>query len=81
MKTVYDCMLQGVHAAPASAPVARDQGGFLTELVAYVSDWRRQRATIAELSALSDRQLMDIGLTRGDLYASNGLADLEKARR
>lgn len=29
--------------------------------------WRERRAAIAELNALSDRSLADIGLTRGDI--------------
>jgi uncharacterized protein YjiS (DUF1127 family) len=31
--------------------------------------WRSVRATAAELSALSDSQLEDVGLTRGDIPA------------
>ncbi len=32
-----------------------------------VSEWSRRRRMEAELKALSDRELADIGLTRGDI--------------
>ena len=32
-----------------------------------VSEWRRHRRTAAELNALTDRELADIGLTRGEI--------------
>jgi uncharacterized protein YjiS (DUF1127 family) len=37
--------------------------------VAYIS-WRIQRAAIDQLSAMSDRQLKDIGLTRSEIVAA-----------
>lgn len=38
--------------------------------------WRTARATAAELSALSDSQLEDVGLTRGDIpTVARALAD------
>jgi hypothetical protein len=37
--------------------------------------------TVKELSALSDRELNDMGLTRGDIYSvAHGTADLKKVR-
>jgi uncharacterized protein YjiS (DUF1127 family) len=36
-------------------------------VVANVTAWNAARATKAELSALSARELADIGLTRGDI--------------
>lgn len=37
--------------------------------------------TIKELSALSDRELNDMGLTRGDIYSvAHGTADLRAVR-
>lgn len=38
-------------------------------LVAAYTDWKDKRATRAALSALSDRELDDIGLSRADLDA------------
>jgi uncharacterized protein YjiS (DUF1127 family) len=49
-------------------PPAR-AGGFtewLAERVAAVSVWNAQRRALAELSLMSDRELMDVGLNRGD---------------
>jgi uncharacterized protein YjiS (DUF1127 family) len=37
--------------------------------VAYMT-WRIERAAIDQLSAMSDRQLKDIGLTRGEIVAA-----------
>lgn len=34
-----------------------------------VSEWSQRRRTVAELNALSDRELADIGITRGDIGA------------
>lgn len=36
------------------------------------SEWSRRRRTAAELNALSDRELADIGITRGDIGAIVG---------
>lgn len=30
-------------------------------------DWRRYRRTVSELSRMSDRELSDIGIARGDI--------------
>lgn len=39
------------------------------------------RETIKQLSALSDRELNDMGLTRGDIYSvAHGTADLRAVR-
>lgn len=39
----------------------------LDTIVAAVSDWNNKRATRNALSALSDRELTDIGLSRADV--------------
>lgn len=49
---------------PAAAP--RGLGAWLAARAAAVSAWRKQHAAIAELEMMSDRELMDIGLNRGD---------------
>ena len=39
------------------------------------------KRTIRELSALADRELWDMGLTRGDIYSvAHGTADLKRIR-
>lgn len=42
-------------------------GGFFSGLVARYSAWRSYRVTVKALSALSDAELDDIGLTRGEI--------------
>lgn len=36
-------------------------------LIRSLNNWRRYRATYAQLSRLSDRELSDVGLTRFDI--------------
>ena len=36
-------------------------------LVRNYRNWRRYRDTVAELSRLSNRELNDLGITRGDI--------------
>jgi len=49
----------------------------ISDLAGKFGDWRKQQQAYAELSALDDRTLADIGLNRGDLPA----IVLEKAPR
>ncbi len=42
---------------------------FLTNLVRLVRAWRRYHQSVRELSRLDDRELADIGLSRGDIPA------------
>jgi uncharacterized protein YjiS (DUF1127 family) len=59
-------------AAAAPRGIARQSwGGRLVAtlerwLIAYMT-WRLEQAAIAQLSAMSDRQLKDIGLTRSEI--------------
>lgn len=46
----------------------------------YVATWRAHRLVIKELNALSDAQLKDIGLNRGDIDHLIWL-ELDKQRR
>ncbi len=41
----------------------------LSTLVRYLRAWRRYNSTLRELARLSDRDLADIGMNRGDVYA------------
>jgi uncharacterized protein YjiS (DUF1127 family) len=36
-------------------------------LAQKVQEWRRHRASIRELSRLTDRELADLGINRGDI--------------
>ena len=39
----------------------------IREIAQKVLDWRKVRASMRELSQLSDRELADLGITRGDI--------------
>ena len=39
----------------------------LMRFVRYVIDWRKTRSVIRELNMLSDKQLKDIGINRGEI--------------
>jgi len=40
---------------------------FLTHLVGVFRQWRRYNQSLRELNRLGDRELADIGITRGDI--------------
>lgn len=40
---------------------------YLMRFVRYVIDWRKTRAVIRELNMLTDKQLKDIGINRGEI--------------
>lgn len=49
-------------------PVAANPAlGFFEATVARFQAWRMYRKTVAELNSLSDRELDDIGITRGSI--------------
>lgn len=71
---------QRIRAVVAEARRARDAAlaahilaGF-RGLAALVTALRRRRETVAELKALSDRELADIGLTRGGIEGAAAAA-------
>jgi uncharacterized protein YjiS (DUF1127 family) len=41
---------------------------FLTHLLAAYRHWRRYNRSLHELEQLGDRELADIGISRGDIY-------------
>ncbi len=51
---------------PPSAGVGRLRVTLTRWWAAYIN-WRNERAAVAELSSMSDLELKDIGLTRGDI--------------
>ena len=40
---------------------------YLMRFIRYVIDWRRTRGLIRELNMLSDKQLKDMGISRGEI--------------
>jgi uncharacterized protein YjiS (DUF1127 family) len=48
----------------------KDNPMFLVSLLASVSRWLRYRDTVRQLSDLSDRELRDLGIHRGDIHAT-----------
>lgn len=54
---------------------------WLKELNAKRIQRNQIKTTIRELSALADRELWDMGITRGDIYSvAHGTADIRKVR-
>lgn len=41
----------------------------ISTIARYLRIWRRYNKTVNELTRLNDRELADIGMNRGDLYA------------
>ena len=41
---------------------------FLSVILSSLSPWHRSRETARQLAALTDRELSDIGLSRGDIH-------------
>jgi uncharacterized protein YjiS (DUF1127 family) len=39
------------------------------DILGKFRDWRAYRQTVRELSALSNRELNDLGISRGDIYS------------
>lgn len=53
--------------AYGSAPVANRAAGFFTSVFGGMAAWNDARLTRNALNALTDRELEDIGLVRGDI--------------
>ena len=53
----------------AQSVTAHSLGELFAQLNGWLAERRHQRATVAELSALSDQQLADVGVLRGDIAA------------
>jgi uncharacterized protein YjiS (DUF1127 family) len=56
-----------VGAVPGAQFTRRGPAAWIAAALAWVAEMPRRRAVIAELRALSDRELDDIGITRADL--------------
>ena len=40
----------------------------LSPILRFIQDWKRYERAVQELSRLNDRELADIGITRGDIH-------------
>jgi uncharacterized protein YjiS (DUF1127 family) len=56
-----------VYDAPRTSAPAAGLTGFFSTMVGVVAAWNDTRITRNALSKLSDRELEDIGLCRGDI--------------
>ncbi len=56
-------------AARAQSVSARGLGQLFARVNGWLAERRHYRATVAELSALSDQQLVDVGVLPGDIHA------------
>ena len=52
---------------PAAVPPKKGNETMLLSIVRFFHAWKRYGVAVDELSHLSDRELADIGITRGDI--------------
>jgi uncharacterized protein YjiS (DUF1127 family) len=67
MTTTMTNSYRPLGVATSRTAVAATGTGLLERLIGWLGEQRRYRQTMNELSTLSDRELDDIGLTRGDI--------------
>jgi len=56
-----------VEAPPAPRGLFRQIGDGLAFVAQGIKSWANRQSTLAEMETMSDRELSDIGLSRGDL--------------
>jgi uncharacterized protein YjiS (DUF1127 family) len=59
--------LMGIKTGDSPLPCKGLTTMFLTQLVGVYQQWRRYNQSLRELNRLGDRELADIGITRGDI--------------
>ena len=57
------------HDYPVAGRAAELLHGLFARLESRIAYWRRYRATVSQLDDLTDRQLADIGISRGNIAA------------
>jgi uncharacterized protein YjiS (DUF1127 family) len=77
-----DTSLEDQNLAPVARP-AQPRGftEWLARRVAAFRGWSNERRALSELSLMSDRELMDVGLNRGDfvrMFDDSANADLRE---
>jgi uncharacterized protein YjiS (DUF1127 family) len=67
--------MRSISSMQEGLPLPRESHGtshvqsWLSALVAKIAAWRRHMREIEELACMSDRELADVGMTRGDVQA------------
>jgi uncharacterized protein YjiS (DUF1127 family) len=61
------CSLHCIKTGDSPLPLKGLTTMFLTHLVGIYRQWRRYNQSLRELNRLGDRELADIGITRGDI--------------
>ncbi len=70
-------------AAAAPPGILRQLGDGLACVARFVKTWAARQAALAEMATMSDRELSDIGLSRGDLprvFDADFIADHTRGR-
>ncbi len=67
--TAKDINALAGHDHPEADRTSDALHGLFARLEARIAYWRRYRTTVAELGDLTDRQLADIGISRGNIAA------------
>lgn len=63
-----------------SGPVAAPEIGLVERYAAKFRKWRSRQAAIAQLHAMEDRQLQDIGINRSEIESVVYLAGIDPTR-
>ena len=66
-REAYVAVHDGCIAQPANE--VRGSVMSLQSVAQKITEWRRYRTSVRELSLLSDRELADLGINRGDIVA------------
>lgn len=65
--TYVDAHFEEPNLTRVTLPTERPQEGWFAARILAFRAWREKRAAMAELEMMSDRELIDIGLSRADL--------------
>jgi uncharacterized protein YjiS (DUF1127 family) len=67
--TAKDINALAGHDYPEAERASEILHGLVARIKARIASWLRYRATVDELDRLTDRQLADIGISRGNIVA------------
>jgi uncharacterized protein YjiS (DUF1127 family) len=66
-KSIECPYIQNIGTARCRTEQQQDKGRSTMKLIQSYASWRKYRETCVELNRLSERELSDIGMTRGDI--------------